>query len=70
MSYTVLKSHATPAASMTRAGAVILVDRDTSFQPYVTAWRGDGDNSWCWGHYFNDLDEATADYDARCIRGY
>lgn len=66
----IIKEHPTPAAPCTRAGAVILVYRPDSLHPYITGWRGDGDTGWHHGHYFFDLDDAKADYAARCKRGY
>ena len=67
-----IESFSTPGGHATRPGAVILVDRGAKgvAHRYVTAWRGTGDDSWCWGHYFNDLDEARADFTSRCKRGY
>lgn len=63
-----LKTEAAPA---TRPGRVILVDRGSdTHHRYVTAWIGDGDSSWCWGHYFNDERQAKDDYSKRCWRGY
>lgn len=66
----VIAQMSTPAAPATRAGRVILVERDSSYEPYVTAWIGDGDKSWCWGHYFDSETEARADFFHRCQRGY
>lgn len=66
----ILKEYPTPADHGTRPGAVILVKRDHPLHPYVTGWMGEGDNSWCWGHYFRDWTDAVADYHARCRRGY
>ena len=64
----------TPAANATRPGRVILVQRASAYQPYVTAWQGgepgNWDQSWCWGHYFDSPSEAFADYESRCKRGY
>lgn len=68
--YDIIEKHSTPGDHATRAGHVILVDRKTDYQPYVTAWQGDGDRDWCWGHYFSDLKDAQADYQSRCKRGY
>lgn len=68
----IVKTHPTLAKPSTRAGAVILVDRGDEFQfdRWVTAWRGTGDDEWCWGHYFSDASEAHEDYQQRTKRGY
>lgn len=66
--YPVISSFATPGDRATRAGFVVLVDKQDG--EFVTAWAGDGDSSWCWGHYFEDRAEAEADFRARCARGY
>lgn len=65
-----LASFATPAARATRPGAVILAR--TTAGELVTAWLGEGDSSWSWGHYFapDALTEARADYALRTSRGY
>lgn len=63
----VIASFATPAASCTRPGYVLLVQKPDEF---VTAWAGEGDNQWCWGHYIRDRAKAEADYRQRCARGY
>lgn len=69
--YPIIKETATPAAPMTRAGRVILVDRgEDTFQRWVTAWVGNGDTSWCHGHYIDSRAEAEADYMMRCGRSY
>lgn len=71
--YPVLSSFETQAASCTRAGHVILVDRgggDEYYHRYVTGWIGNGDREWCSGHYFNNRAEADEDYLFRCTRGY
>ena len=68
--YPILMQHKTPAAPMTRAGRVVLVQINNKHTPYVTAWLGDGDASWCSGHYFSDKDEAAQDFDARVKRQY
>lgn len=70
----------TPKQSATRAGRVVLVDRgvpahdNTHHHRYVTGWQGregdSWDDEWTWGHYFVGLDEAQADFRARCERGY
>ena len=71
MNYEVLKSHPTPSAPATLAGDVILADiGEDRLHRYVTGWRAEGDTSWNWGHYFNDLNEATHDYKLRVSRGY
>lgn len=71
--YPVIAQMATPAAPATRAGRVILVDRGGEFQRYVTAWQGrngdEWDDGWHIGHYISDLDDAKADFLARCKRG-
>lgn len=66
----VIEAHHTPADRGTREGFVVLVDRACEFQPFVTAWAGLGDNSWCWGHYFQHESSAREDYDIRCKRGF
>ncbi len=66
----IIASMATPAAPATRPGRVILVNRGGDFEPFVTGWLGDGDSSWCWGHYFQNEAEAREDFAARCKRGF
>lgn len=66
----ILKARYTPPASMTRPGHVVLVQRDTSLHPYVTAWLGEGDSGWWQGHYFDDRMTAELDFDRRTARGY
>lgn len=69
--YPVLASFATPGDRITRPGHVILVDRGPeSPHRYVTAWIGEGDSSWCWGHYISERDQAEADFRSRCARGF
>lgn len=69
--YPIIASSPTPRDTTTRAGRVILVMRNHEpYEPYVTAWAGDGDSSWCWGHYFKDFDDASHDYTKRVKRGY
>ena len=64
----ILRASFTPAASATRPGHVVLVEARRG--EYVTAWLGNGDTSWCWGHYFTSFFEAERDYLERCKRGY
>lgn len=66
----IVKRHPTPADRGTRPGAVILVNRGGCYEPFVTAWLGDGDSSWCWGHYFHSLEDALEDYAKRTKRGF
>lgn len=68
--YPILESTATEADHATRPGHVILVQRDQEHQPFVTAWLGEGDTGWTWGHYFQDRADAEGDYRSRCKRGY
>lgn len=42
---------------------VALVDRATSFQPFIVAWAYDTESrEWGQGHYFNDYDSAIKFY--------
>ena len=66
----VIASAATGATAATRAGHVVLVQRDTGYHPYVTAWLGIGDSQWNTGHYFVSLSEARDDFEKRARRGY
>lgn len=66
----ILAEHKTPGDHATRAGAVQLINRGGTCEPFVTCWRGDGDDSWCWGHYFQNESHARADYQRRVKRGY
>ena len=64
-----------PATAGTRPGRIILVQRNCQHDPWVTAWQGgteaEGfDRSWCWGHYFENRDDALVDFAARVRRGY
>ena len=68
--YPILSEFPTPGGRGTRAGRVILIQRGTVHQPYVTAWAGNGDDEWAWGHYYDSREEAAADYLKRCERGY
>lgn len=43
-----------------RTSRIILVRRGSG--DYVTAMHCEGDESWGWGHYLDDLGEAYADY--------
>tara|TARA_Y100000310_G_scaffold324866_2_gene387364 strand:+ start:23643 stop:23825 length:183 start_codon:yes stop_codon:yes gene_type:complete len=55
----------------TRAGWVVLVDRgEDHYQPFVTAWCADGENSWYEGHYFESKQAALRDFHQRCERGF
>ena len=63
--YRLMASKPTPAGFATRAGYVVMVDRETERHRYVTAWIGTGDNSWCQGHYFDDYSEALTDWEGR-----
>lgn len=67
---TLIASFNTPAGPGVRAGRVILIKRDTEFEPYVTGWQGEGDKGWCSGHYFTDFEEAREDFFARCRREF
>ena len=74
----VLASKQTLADQATRPGQVILAKRMSSNplpagipkDEWVTAWLGDGDKEWCWGHYFFTEKEAFTDYEMRACRGY
>jgi len=66
----ILAEHKTPGDYATRPGAVQLINRATTHQPFVTCWQGDGDSSWCWGHYFQTESDARSDYAHRVKRGY
>ncbi len=65
MEYEILKRKETAGDEGTKSGAWILVKRDHDVHPFVTAWKGDVDTSWCWGNYFADIDEATKDFQSR-----
>lgn len=60
----------TPGGRGTRPGRVILARTENPFQPYVTAWQGEGDSGWWQGHYFNADNRAgaVADFAERCRR--
>lgn len=68
----VIAHQRTPAAPMTRAGRFILakVKKENCFvgddgktqDEWVTAWHGDGDDSWIEGHYFKDRTAAEHDF--------
>ncbi len=68
----VLAAFATNGDHATRPGFVVLVERehDAGDAEFITAWAGDGDNSWCWGHYYADKAKAEAYFASRCARGY
>ena len=71
--YPVVKAHPTAGHGMTRAGFVVLVDRLVAHphdQRWVTAWVGQGDRSWAFGHYLDHEADARSDYAHRCGRGY
>ncbi len=68
--YPIIVSSRTPGDHATRPGRVILVHREGVAQPYVTAWLGDGDSSWCWGHYFDDDKTAHEDFVRRVAHDY
>ena len=38
-----------------RECGIVLVDRESKYERYVTGWYRDGDVEWSNGHYFNDL---------------
>lgn len=41
---------------------VVLVHREGHFQPWVTAvWSATLEDSWVWGHYMEDYEDAKAD---------
>lgn len=61
----------TPARGLNKAGAIVLVHRGAEYRDaWVTAWHGDGDEGWIWGHYFELEYEAREDFAARSNRGY
>lgn len=75
----IIKKLDTPAMFPARAGRVILADRGSQHSDrWVTAWQGRDlvgpdtgwDGEWCWGHYFDDVTEAEADFKARSERGH
>ena len=76
----IILKYPTPADSATRAGHVILLyrsdDETVAINPaagqqrYVTSWLGEGDSSWCWGHYFDDWLDAIEDFVFRARREY
>jgi hypothetical protein len=71
--YPVVLAHPTPRGRMTRPGFVVLVDRgpDHEHDPrWITAWVGQGDTSWSWGHYLDHEPDARSDFTDRCKRGY
>lgn len=61
--------HATPRTAGTCAGAIVLRNVG-GYMPFATHWRNDDLGGFIWGHYFKDIEEARADYEARCARGY
>lgn len=78
--FAIIAHYDLPKQAMTRKGRIILVDRDASGERclrrgrFVTGWQGlDGENGpdkeWGNGHYFDTLDEARADFQARARRG-
>lgn len=75
--FPVIAHYHTPRAPATRAGYVILVQRQGDYlHPFVTGWLGLDDDQkvfdcdWTWGHYFKTEGEARQDYTHRCKRGY
>lgn len=71
--YPVVQAHPTKGGAMTRPGHVVLVDRGANHEHdprWITAWVGDGDTSWSWGHYLDHEADARSDYAHRCGRGY
>ncbi len=68
--YRVLIATSTPKAPATRAGYVVLVDREKPPCRFVTAWTGVGDKDWGNGHYFESFSEASKDFERRSNRGY
>lgn len=72
--YPVVVAQPSPRGLITRPGFVILVDRGpenhTDHDRWVTAWIGEGDTYWAWGHYFGSEVDARHDYADRCKRGY
>lgn len=71
--YPVVQAHPTNGHGMNRAGFVILVDRGADHEHdlrWVTAWVGQGDTFWSWGHYLGHEAEARSDFAHRCARGY
>ena len=67
--YKILRSHTTIADAYTRPGRYVLVERGDTYEPFVTAWLGDGDTQWCWGHYFDVIEDANRDFVQRTMRG-
>ncbi len=63
--YRVIASKPTTTDFATRAGYIIMVDRQTELHRYVTAWIGANDVQWCQGHYFNNHSDALTDWELR-----
>ena len=67
--YPIRATYATPAARGTRSGYVILFEREDRGD-FGTTWTGEGDTSWCWGHYDMTEEKARKDFAYRSARGY
>lgn len=73
MTHNIIAMFQTPKAHMTRAGRIVLVQRDNAHDTYVTGWQGaheDGsgyETSWCTGHYFSDHEAAKKDFVKRVL---
>jgi hypothetical protein len=50
-----------------RECGIVLVDRETLHERFVTGWYRDGDAEWSNGHYFNDRVAATWDMTSRAV---
>jgi hypothetical protein len=71
--YPVVQAHPTAGRGMTRPGFVVLVDRGANHEHdprWITAWVGQGDRHWSFGHYLDHEADARSDYAHRCGRGY
>ena len=47
--------------------AIVLRYMESSVEPYVTHWRGQG-GDYYWGHYFRNEEDARADFALRKSR--
>lgn len=60
----------TPGDNFTAPGRFILIARkslfDPSQNPFITWWENMQDDACYWGHYFDKIEDAQADFLARC----
>lgn len=73
--YWVHASFYVPGGLGQRPGRIILGWNPRGTHKWVTAWQGGSpqtswDGHWSSGHYYNELEEADADFFHRCKRGY